>query len=206
MSAPAARQLGRERLVVATHNAGKQVEIAALLQPFGLSVVSAGELGLPEPEETGATFLENARLKAHAAAQASNLPALADDSGLAVAALDGDPGIYSARWAGPRRDFQLAMEKVNAALGNAVDRRASFICVLVVAWPDGKECAFEGTVSGQLVWPPRGERGFGYDPMFVADGHTMTFGEMDPDAKHAISHRAGAFRQLVTTCLRPEGT
>jgi XTP/dITP diphosphohydrolase len=205
VSLTAPRQLGREHLIIATHNAGKQAEIAALLQPFGISVVSAGSHGLPEPEETGATFLANAQLKAHAAAQASSLPSLADDSGLVVTALNGDPGIYSARWAGPQRDFHLAMEKVNARLGNNVDRQAAFNCVLVVAWPDGMEYAFEGTVVGQLVWPPRGELGFGYDPMFVADGHTITFGEMEPGAKHAISHRAAAFRQLVATCLRPEG-
>ena len=194
------------KVVIATHNAGKLREIADLLGPFGATVASAAELGLPEPEETGATFAENALLKAHAAAKSADLPALADDSGLAVAALGGDPGIFSARWAGPERDFRLAMEKVNDALGDSADRRASFVCVLAVAWPDGAECVFEGAVDGTLIWPPRGERGFGYDPIFVPDGYAVTFGEMDPDAKHAISHRAVAFRKLIATCLRPEGT
>lgn len=192
------------KLVVASHNKGKVREIAALLAPFGIETVSAGELGLPEPEETGTTFQANAELKALAAAKAANMIALADDSGLAVAALGGDPGIYSARWAGEAKDFTLAMEKVEAALqkSGSSDRSAAFICGLCVAWPpsegeEGKTAYFEGRVDGTLVWPPRGSQGFGYDPVFVAKGHDITFGEMEPDAKHAISHRADAFRQLT---------
>ncbi|MBO6543177.1 MAG: RdgB/HAM1 family non-canonical purine NTP pyrophosphatase [Alphaproteobacteria bacterium] len=192
------------KLVVASHNKGKVREIAALLAPFGIETVSAGELGLPEPEETGSTFQANAELKALAAARASNLIALADDSGLAVNALGGDPGIYSARWAGETKDFGLAMQKVEDALQKAGsnDRSAAFICGLCVAWPpsegeEGKTAYFEGRVAGTLTWPPRGTHGFGYDPVFVADGYDITFGEMAPDAKHAISHRADAFRQLT---------
>lgn len=192
-------------LVIASHNPGKAYEIAALLAPFGVEVVSAGALGLPEPEETGATFAENARLKARAAAAVVNLPALADDSGLSVAALDGAPGIYSARWAGPGRDFRAAMAKVEAELKKrgTADRRAAFVCALCLAWPDGRDQVFEGRVEGRLVWPPRGERGFGYDPMFRPDGHAITFGEMEPDAKHAISHRARAFAKLVAAAFVP---
>ena len=187
------------RLVIASHNPGKVREIADLLKPHGVSVSSAGELGLPEPEETGSTFVENARLKAHAAATGADLPALADDSGLAVAALDGQPGLYSARWAGPDRDFRLAMDRVErelAATGDR-DRRAAFISVLCLAWPGGRDEVFEGRVDGDLVWPPRGDRGFGYDPIFVPDGYDITFGEMDPAHKHTISHRARAFEKLV---------
>ena len=183
-------------LVIASHNAGKVREIGELLAPAGVSAVSAADLGLPEPEETADSFAGNALLKARAAAAASGRPALADDSGLTVRALDGEPGIYSARWAGPARDFALAMERVNRALGDAADRRASFVCALAVARPDGAEAVFEGTVSGHLTWPPRGSRGFGYDPIFVPDGHTLTFGEMTPEAKHAMSHRADAFAKL----------
>lgn len=200
------RRLPPGKLVIATHNPGKLVEISALVAPFGMETLSAGDLGLIEPEEDGATFLDNVRIKAHAAARAANLPALADDSGLCVAALDGQPGIYSARWAGPRKDFQVAMERVQLALGDSADRRATFVCWLMLAWPDGHEEVFEGTVQGTLTWPPRGERGFGYDPIFIPDGYDITFGEMDPDAKHAISHRAVAFDKLVAACLRPEGT
>ena len=194
------------RLVIASHNPGKVREIADLLKPHGVSVSSAGELGLPEPEETGSTFVENARLKAHAAATGADLPALADDSGLAVAALDGQPGLYSARWAGPDRDFRLAMDRVErelAATGDR-DRRAAFISVLCLAWPGGRDEVFEGRVDGHLVWPPRGDRGFGYDPMFVPDGYDITFGEMDPAHKHTISHRARAFEGLVAW-LREQG-
>jgi len=198
-----ARRLTEKRLVVASHNQGKVVEIAELLRPFGIAPVSAGDMGLPEPEETETTFIGNALLKARAAAQASTLPALADDSGLAVAALGGDPGIYSARWAGPGKDFGLAMQKVEDALAasGSQDRSAQFVCALALVWPDGEEVAFEGTVSGQLVWPPRGAHGFGYDPVFQADGHDITFGEMDPERKHGMSHRADAFRQLLAACL-----
>jgi XTP/dITP diphosphohydrolase len=195
------------RLVVASHNPGKVREILELVAPHGLSVVSAGELGLPEPEETGATFAENARLKALAAAQGAGLPALADDSGIEVEALGGAPGIYSARWAGPAKDFRVAMQRVADEL-RALDAwtrvggpRANFAAALCLAWPDGEAAIFEGKVWGHLVWPPRGSKGFGYDPMFVAEGHALTFGEMEPDAKHAISHRARAFQQFANACL-----
>ncbi len=189
------------RLVIASHNAGKVREIGELLGPFGADAVAAGELGLPEPEETGITFRENAEIKARAAADGARLPALADDSGLVVPALGGAPGIASARWGGPERDFALAMRLVEDALAGGDDRRAYFACALTLAWPDGGCETFEGTVHGRLVWPPRGDRGFGYDPMFVPDGHAITFGEMDPAAKHAMSHRARAFRQLVAACF-----
>jgi XTP/dITP diphosphohydrolase len=201
------RAFAEERLVIASHNPGKVREIGDLLAPFGVDVVSAAELGLPEPEETGETFRANAELKAKAAVAGAGLPALADDSGLAVTALGGAPGIYSARWAGPEKDFSVAMTRVEQELetqradGNT-DRSAHFACALSLAWPDGHVETFEGQVHGALVWPPRGERGFGYDPMFLADGHDITFGEMDPDAKHAISHRAVAFRKLIDACFR----
>jgi XTP/dITP diphosphohydrolase len=192
------------RLVVATHNPGKVVEINDLLRPHGIDAVSAGELGLPEPEETGSTYAENAVLKARAAADASGLTALADDSGLSVDALGGDPGIYSARWAGPTKDFSIAMRKVEAAVAatGSSNRRATFICVLAWAEPakdgsGGDVEIYEGRVEGTLVFPPRGTRGFGYDPIFIADGETITFGEMDPVKKHAMSHRARAFEKLV---------
>ena len=198
------RKLARgTRVVIATHNPGKLREIDDLVAPYGIEVVSAGALGLPEPEETGTTFEANAALKAHAAAQAAKLPALADDSGVAVTALNGDPGIYSARWAGPNKDFSDAMQRVHDALGAATDRSAAFISVLALAWPDGHLERFEGKIDGTLVWPPRGARGFGYDPMFVPTGGTQTFGEMEPAAKHAISHRAVAFRKLVAALLEP---
>jgi len=201
-----ARRLTEGRLVLATHNPGKLVEIADLMRPYGVAVASAGELGLPEPVEDGDSFEANALIKAHAAAKGSGLPALADDSGLVVPALDGRPGIHSARWAGPGKDFGLAMKKVEDELGGRADRGAYFVCVLALAWPPengrpGHVEAFEGRVHGKLVWPLRGTRGFGYDPMFQADGYDITFGEMDPAAKHAISHRAQAFRQLVSACL-----
>lgn len=196
------RTFGGGRLVIASHNAGKVREIGELLAPFGVAVVSAGALGLAEPEETGTTFAANAELKAHAAAQASGLPALADDSGLAVAALGGDPGIYSARWAGPSKDFAAAMALVHDKLGAAADRSARFVCALALAWPDGHCETFEGTVEGTIVWPPRGSQGFGYDPIFLPRDGAATFGEMDAEAKHAISHRADAFRKLVAACFR----
>lgn len=192
------------RLVIASHNEGKVREIRALLAPFGADVVSAGALGLPEPEETETTFIGNALLKAHAASSASGIPALADDSGLAVAALGGDPGIYSARWAGPSKDFAFAMQKVEDGLAGKTDRSARFICALALAWPDGHAETVEGTVAGELVWPPRGPHGFGYDPMFRPQGYDITFGEMDPGRKHEISHRADAFRQLVARCFEHE--
>ncbi len=195
------------RLVVASHNPGKVREILELVAPHGLDVVSAAELELPEPEETGATFAENARIKAVAAAVASGLPALADDSGLEVEALDGAPGIYSARWAGPSKDFAVAMQRVAEDIKSrggwsaSKPPRANFTAALCLAWPDGETAVFEGKVYGHLVWPPRGTRGFGYDPMFVADGESLTFGEMEPDTKHAISHRARAFALFAHACL-----
>jgi XTP/dITP diphosphohydrolase len=196
-----ARRIGAgERLVVASHNPGKVVEIEALLRPFGVATVGAAALGLPEPEETGATFEENAVLKARAAAEASGLVALSDDSGLVVPALGAAPGIYSARWAGPDKDFSRAMARVERELGDS-DRRAHFVAVLALAWPDGEIACFRGEAHGHLVWPPRGDRGFGYDPMFVPDGGEMTFGEIDPDEKHRISHRARAFEKLMRECF-----
>ncbi len=178
------------RVVIATHNAGKLVEMRELLAPYGLEVTSNGELGLPEPDETGWMFAENAAIKARAAAQATGLPALADDSGLCVDALDGAPGLFTADWAGKPRDFMRAMERVQGELDRrgvpAEARRAHFVSALVIAWPDGHEELFEGRVFGALVWPPRGERGFGYDPMFLPDGHGLTFGEMTSDEKHGL--------------------
>jgi XTP/dITP diphosphohydrolase len=203
----AVRKLTRgETLVVASHNAGKVREINDLIRPFGLDAVSAGSLGLPEPEETEMTFIGNARLKAVAAARASKLPALADDSGMEVAVLGGAPGIYSARWAGPSKDFAVAMEKVarevTARHGwSAPGPVANFTCALAIAWPDDHVATFEGKVVGRLVWPPRGSHGFGYDPMFLPDGEDLTYGEMEPALKHADSHRARAFRQFVAACL-----
>lgn len=192
-----------DRLVIATHNAGKLREIRALVAPFGIACLGAAELDLPEPEETGTSFVANAELKARAAADLSGLPALSDDSGLSVDALNGEPGIHSARWAEDgqgRRDFARAMERVQAALeaaGPEAGRDAHFTCALSLAWPDGRIESFEGKVFGHLVWPPRGQNGFGYDPMFQPHGHDRTFGEMEPEAKHAMSHRARAFEQLV---------
>jgi XTP/dITP diphosphohydrolase len=188
-----------DRLVVASHNEGKVREIAALLAPFGIACVSAGTLGLAEPEEIGTSFADNARLKASAAAKASGLPALADDSGLEVAVLGGEPGIHSARWGGPDKDFALAMTRVHEALEakEATDARANFTCALALAWPEGPVQVFEGQVFGTLVWPPRGTRGFGYDPIFVPEGHGETFGEMEPEMKDAMSHRTRAFAKLI---------
>jgi XTP/dITP diphosphohydrolase len=190
-----------DRLILASHNPGKIREIGALLAPLSITVIPAGTIGLPEPAETGANFAENALIKARAAATAGGLPALADDSGLAVETLSGEPGIYSARWAGPARDFAMAMrsleEKLRAAGASAPEqRRAEFICVLSLCLPEGWHQEFEGRVAGRVVWPPRGTLGFGYDPMFMPDGYDMTFGEMPPDAKHGISHRAAAFRKF----------
>lgn len=191
------------RLVIASHNDGKISEIRELLSPYGFVIESAKNLGLSDPEETGKTFAENAAIKARAAATGSGLPSLADDSGLEVAALGGAPGIYSARWAGEPRDFGRAMAKVEKALADAgaKDFSARFVCALCLARPDGHEEAFEGEVRGRLVFPARGSKGFGYDPIFVPDGYDATFGEMDPDAKHAISHRADAFRKLTKACF-----
>ena len=203
------------RIVIATHNAGKLVEMRQLLAVYGVEAVAAGDLNLPEPEETGTTFAVNARIKAQASAQASGMPALADDSGLVVDALDGAPGIYSARWAGPGKDFQVAMEKVEGMLRERdaftpQQRSAHFISVLCVAWPDGHLEEFEGKVDGSLVWPPRGNKGFGYDPMFLPEGFGLTFGEMSRDEKHGLppngqglSHRARAFLKLAEACLGP---
>jgi XTP/dITP diphosphohydrolase len=195
------RKFTGDRLVIATHNPGKRDEIAALLAPFKVDVMGANALGLPEPEETGASFEENAALKALAAAGASGLPALADDSGLVVPALGGAPGIYSARWAGPDRNFARAMALVEERLAGKVERVAMFVAVLALAWPDGHIESFRGEAHGTLVFPPRGSRGFGYDPIFLPDGRNLTFGEMAPEEKHAISHRADAFRKLVVGCF-----
>jgi XTP/dITP diphosphohydrolase len=201
------RRLGSGTLVIATHNPGKFQEIAALLAPYQVTCISAGSLGLPEPAETGTTFAQNALIKARAAAEASGLPALADDSGLAVAALDGRPGVYTANWAErqwfegpPGRDWYMAMGKVEgmlAAKGPGVDRSAAFHCALALAWPDGEYAVYEGICTGSLTWPPRGTMGFGYDPVFVPTGSTLTFAEIAPERKHAISHRADAFAKLV---------
>jgi XTP/dITP diphosphohydrolase len=190
------------RLVIASHNFGKVREIRELLQPLGVEVLASAELGLAEPEETGVTFAANAEIKARAAAEASGQAALADDSGLVVTALAGAPGVHSARWAGAERDFLVAMQRVETALQGELDRRAHFACALALCWPDGHCEVFEGFVHGRLVWPPRGNRGFGYDPMFVPDGYDETFGEMKPAEKHRISHRAEAFRDLVAACFR----
>ncbi len=201
------RKLLPGKLVIASHNQGKVREIRELLAPFGIDPVSASELDLPEPDETGTTFAENALLKARASAQGSGIVALADDSGLCVDALGGAPGVYTADWAeqavfegGPGRDWYMAMGKVEGklvALGPDTDRAAAFVCTLALAWPDGETALFEGRVAGSLTWPPRGTLGFGYDPVFVPANYTRTFAEIEPDAKHAISHRADAFAKLV---------
>ncbi len=201
------------KLVIATHNPGKLAEMRELLAPYGIDAISAGELGLPEPEETGTTFRDNARIKAEAAAKATGLPAFADDSGLAIDALHGDPGIYSARWAGPKKDFHFAMQTIDQKLreigANTPEQRTgSFVSALCVAWPDGHLEDFEARVDGTLVWPPRGDKGFGYDPMFLPNGHDRTFGEMPSEEKHGLpprgkglSHRARAFMKLAEACL-----
>ncbi|WP_126172799.1 RdgB/HAM1 family non-canonical purine NTP pyrophosphatase [Altericroceibacterium xinjiangense] len=201
------RKIGSTKIVIATHNAGKLKEISALLAPYGVECLSAGSLGLPEPAETGQTFVANALIKARAAAEASGLPALADDSGLSVAALDGRPGVYTADWAErqwfegePGRDWFMAVGKVEGMLqakGADASREAWFSCVLALAWPDGEHAVYEGRVDGTLTWPPRGSVGFGYDPVFVPVGHDRTFAEIDPAEKHRISHRADAFAKLV---------
>jgi XTP/dITP diphosphohydrolase len=202
------RQLQPGRLVLATHNPGKVVELAELLGSYGLEIVSAGYLGLAEPEETGLTFIANAELKALAAAIASGLPAIADDSGLCIDALGGAPGIYSARWAGPGKDFTVAMTRVHDALDLEGPRTAHFICALSIAWPDGHVESVEGRVDGLLTWPPRGDNGFGYDPMFVMDGKSRTYGEISRAEKEADNHRARAFvllRDILPAALPPGG-
>ncbi|HEY4266013.1 MAG TPA: RdgB/HAM1 family non-canonical purine NTP pyrophosphatase [Micropepsaceae bacterium] len=195
-----------DRLVVASHNPGKVKEIRALIAPFGIETVGAAELGLPEPEETGTSFAQNAALKADAATRACGLPALSDDSGLCVAALDGAPGIYSARWAGPQKDFRLAMRRVETELRekDTHDARAYFVCALALAAPGAVTQIFEGRVFGALAFPPRGDKGFGYDPIFIPEGHRLTFGEMAPSAKHAMSHRARAFAKFVAGAVAPD--
>lgn len=205
------RKLLPGRLVIASHNRGKVAEIRDLLAPFGIEPVSAGDLGLAEPEESGTTFAENALLKARASADATGIVALADDSGLCVTALGGAPGVYTADWAekqkfegGPGRDWYMAMGKVEgklAEIGPDVDRSAQFVCMLALTWPDGEFALFEGRVSGTLTWPPRGKLGFGYDPVFVPEGRAETFAEISPDEKHAISHRADAFAKLVASAF-----
>ncbi len=211
---PAHRRISG-RLVIATHNPGKLVERRELLALYGVGAVSAGDLRLPEPAETGTSFRANARIKAQAAARASGEPAFADDSGLAVDALDGAPGIHSARWAGPAKDFAGAMARIDALLRergatSPGERKAHFVSALCVAWPDGHVEEFEATVAGTLVWPPRGTKGFGYDPMFLPDGFALTFGEMTSEEKHGLppqgqglSHRARAFLKLAEACLGP---
>jgi XTP/dITP diphosphohydrolase len=204
------------KVVIATHNPGKLREMRELLAPYGIEAISAGELGLPKPDETGTMFAENAAIKAHAAARAAGLPAFADDSGLCVEVLDGAPGLFSARWAGEGKDFSAAMARVERELQrrDAIEpdrRRAHFVSALVLAWPDGHDELFEGRVHGTLVWPPRGTQGFGYDPMFQPDGRATTFGEMTAEEKHgiawtakggkAVSHRARAFVELAAACL-----
>lgn len=195
------RQFDGNTLVVASHNEGKVKEIEDLLKSLNIQFVSAKNLGLKEPEETGASFRENAELKASLASQATNLPAIADDSGLAIDALGGAPGIFSARWGGKNRDFNLAMEKVEKRLAGTMNRNAAFICALSLSWPDGHLETFEGRVNGSVCWPPRGDKGFGYDPIFIASSMELTFGEIDPALKHSISHRADAFRQLSAACF-----
>ena len=197
------RRLSERRLIVASHNAGKVREIAELIAPFHIEAIPAASLSLDEPDETETTFKGNALLKAHAAAKAGAMPALADDSGLCVDALKGEPGVYSARWAGPAKDFNLAMRQVHERLlaNPGAPQTARFVCALALAWPDGHAEAFEGEVRGRIIWPARGTRGFGYDPIFAADGHQLTFGEMEPEAKHAISHRARAFAKLIEACF-----
>ena len=189
--------IGADRLVIASHNPGKVREIGDLLEPYGVTVIDAGEAGVAEPEETGASFAQNAALKARAAAAAAGLPALADDSGLTVDALEGRPGIYSARWAGPDKDFGAAMARVLDELGDSADRSAAFVCALCLAWPDGTVRHYRGRVAGTLTWPPRGAKGFGYDPIFVPEDQAVTFAEMDPADKHRMSHRARAMAQFV---------
>ena len=197
------RHFAEKEILVASHNAGKVREISALLMPLGITVTSSADHSLSEPIEDGKTFVENAEIKARQSCKESGLPSLADDSGLVVPALDGAPGIYSARWAGPDKDFGLAMQRIKDELGDK-DPAAYFVCVLSLAWPDGHVESFEGRVDGTLVFPPRGQKGFGYDPIFVSHGDDKTFAEIDPEEKHRISHRADAFTQLMAGCFRGE--
>ena len=190
-----------DKLVLASHNKGKLAELADLLRPYHIEIVSAGELGLAEPDETAPDFAGNARIKALTAATATGLPAFSDDSGFCAAALAGAPGVFSARWGGAEKDFGKAMERVHAEIGDAADRRAWFVAALCLAWPDGHTETFVGRVDGSTIWPPRGDKGFGYDPMFLPEGGRQSFGEMDPDAKHAVSHRARAFAQVMKSCF-----
>ncbi len=195
------RKFTGDKLVIASHNQGKVIEIGDLLSQFEVEVVSSGDLNLSEPEENGDSFIANAVIKAQSAAAESGLPVLADDSGLVVHALNGDPGIHSARWAGPTKDFTIAMNKIEALLEGEDDRSAHFTCALVLAWPDGQYECFEGYVHGEMTWPPRGDNGFGYDPVFIPEGFDVTCAEMLPVTKHAISHRANAFKKLVAACF-----
>lgn len=197
------RKFTEKSLLIASGNAGKVREIRQLLEPFAIEVISAAEFHLQEPEETGSTFIQNAEIKARYYGDATGLPALADDSGLCVRGLDGQPGIYSARWAGESKDFYAAMQRIESELGNHVDRRAHFVCALSLYWPDRSEIeTVEGQVHGQLTFPPRGDDGFGYDPIFIPDGYTQTFAEMDSTLKQSLSHRADAFDKLIKTCFR----
>lgn len=198
-----ARLFDGNKLVIASHNKGKVCEIGELLAPFGVETVSVSELGLPVPVEDSDSFIGNAEIKSLAAAKASGLPSLSDDSGLEVHGLGGEPGIYTADWAGPGRDFTTGMKAVIDKLGDNPNRKANFTCALSLAWPDGHTESFEGKVFGSVTWPMRGEKGFGYDPIFIPEGHDITFAEMDPADKHAMSHRADAFRQLIDACFKP---
>ena len=195
------RKFLSNKIVIASHNLGKVDEVRKLLLPYVSKVYSADDLSLLEPEETGATFVENAELKARIATKESGLPALADDSGLVVKSLGGAPGIFSARWSGPNKDFKRAMRKVEAKLNGISDRRACFVCALSLSWEDGHVETVEGTIEGEVIWPPRGKKGFGYDPIFVPDGYNISFGEMEPENKHKISHRAKAFEILTSRCF-----
>ena len=196
------REFAEKQLVVASHNKGKVAEITDLLAPYTLKIVAISELSLPAPEETGKTFIDNALIKAQAAVEGCGLPCLADDSGLSVEALNGQPGIFSARWAGPEQNFNLAMAAVNQKLGNKANRSAFFVSALTLAWPDGYSESFEGRIYGTIVWPPRGSGGFGYDPIFMPDGYNKTFGEIPYDEKQLISHRAVAFQKLINGCFQ----
>ena len=198
------RQLTEQTLVLASHNQGKLREIRELLAPYAVTVTTVGELGLPEPDETENTYTGNAILKAKAAALASSFPALSDDSGFEMMALDKDPGLYSARWAGPNKDFAMAMQKVQDAFvaSGSTDRHCRFVCALSIVWPDGHDETVEGIIDGEFIWPPRGDRGFGYDPVFQLNGDDRTFGEVDPAWKHDNSHRAKAFALLLERCFQ----
>ncbi|MCK5296294.1 MAG: RdgB/HAM1 family non-canonical purine NTP pyrophosphatase [Alphaproteobacteria bacterium] len=196
-----ARKFTEEKLVIASHNKGKVSELAEMMKPYHVKVISATKLNLDEPEENGITFIENAVIKAVAAVKASGMPALADDSGLAVHALDGKPGIHTARWAGADKNFPMAMKLVEDKLKGKKDRTAHFVCAIALAWPDGHVETFEGKVYGEMTWPMTGDKGFGFDPVFIPKGHTITFGEMNPKIKHEISHRAQAINMLVKACF-----